>query len=394
MIAAPDAHELTVEERVARMAQRRYGQDIQDLFFAQDAAEVARSMDFQKWGYCSPLDWIKKETKMTAGDAADRICVGEQLEAISDSADAVIAGEIGFAHLVVIARTAEALRGSPTSRGFDEHRLLERARGEESLTTFGTFCLKYCHVMDPQAYVKEELDCVEERSLEISGGERGMAYVKGWLDSAGAAALRSALEPLARKSGKADERKRERRVADALVDLAMRTLDSGSLPMRDGHRPHLQVMAPLDTLMGLAGAPAADLEFSLPISAKQVERIACDCSITRILLGSDSTVIDVGRARRTVHPTLLKALKARDQRCVWPGCDRAASFTNAHHLVHWTWRPDRPRQLRPALLSPPPPGSRGRLADGEDRRSTHPRDSAARVQRGERARPGLRPPSC
>jgi len=63
MIAAPDAYELTVEERVERMARRRYGQDIQDLFFAQDAAEVAKSMQFQELGYCSPLDWIKKETK-------------------------------------------------------------------------------------------------------------------------------------------------------------------------------------------------------------------------------------------------------------------------------------------------------------------------------------------
>ena len=335
MIAAPDAYELTVEERVERMARRRYGQDIQDLLFAQDAAEVAKSMRFQEWGYRSPLDWIKKETKMTTGAVADRICVGEQMEAISDSADAVIAGEIGFAHLVVIARAAEALRGSPTSRGFDEHKLLERAKGEASLTTFNTFCLKYCHVMDPEGFVKDELDGVEARTLEITGTGNGMVFVKGMLDPEGGAALRTALEPLARKAGKGDDRKRDRRVADALIDLAKRNLDSGSLPIRDGHRPHLQVIAPLDTLLGLAGAPAADMEFSLPISAKQVERIACDCSITRILLGSDSTVIDVGRARRTVHPSLLKALKARDQRCVWPGCDRPASFTNAHHLVHW-----------------------------------------------------------
>src|SRR5690349_15171892 len=210
MIAAPDAYELTVEERVERMARRRYGQDIQDLLFAQDAAEVAKSMQFQEWGYCSPLDWIKKETKMTTGAVADRICVGEQMEAISDSADAVIAGEIGFAHLVVIARAAEALRGSPTSRGFDEHKLLERARGEASLTAFNTFCLKYCHVMDPEGFVKDELDGVEARTLEITGTGNGMVFVKGMLDPDGGAALRTALEPLARKAGKGDERRRGR----------------------------------------------------------------------------------------------------------------------------------------------------------------------------------------
>jgi HNH endonuclease len=25
----------------------------------------------------------------------------------------------------------------------------------------------------------------------------------------------------------------------------------------------------------------------------------------------------------------------RDQGCVWPGCDRPASFTSGHHLAHW-----------------------------------------------------------
>src|SRR2546423_12245521 len=131
MIAAPDAEDATVEDRLERMAEMRRGLDIAELFFAQNAAAVASSMEFQHLGYRSPIDWIKKETRMTTGAAADRICVGQQLDAISESVDAVMSGEIGFAHLVEIARTAEALRESATSRGFDEHKLLERAQVEE-----------------------------------------------------------------------------------------------------------------------------------------------------------------------------------------------------------------------------------------------------------------------
>jgi hypothetical protein len=78
------------------------------------------------------------------------------------------------------------------------------------------------------------------------------------------------------------------------------------------------------------------MEFSLPISAKAVERLACDCSITRILLDSESMVIDVGRAKRRPSAPAHKALKVRDKGCVWPGCDRPATWTSAHHLVHWT----------------------------------------------------------
>ncbi len=63
--------------------------------------------------------------------------------------------------------------------------------------------------------------------------------------------------------------------------------------------------------------------------------MACDCTVTRVLLGSDSTVIDVGRARRVISGSQGKALRVRDRGCVWPGCDRPATWTSAHHIVHW-----------------------------------------------------------
>ena len=147
--------------------------------------------------------------------------------------------------------------------------------------------------------------------------------------------IRTVLEPLARRSGADDKRPYDRRMADALVDVAWHHLDNGLVPQNASQRTHLQVTTSLETLKGLDGAPAAELEFSLPISAKAVERLACDCSITRILLDSDSVVIDVGRAKRVISGPARKALNVRDGHCVWPGCDRPASWTSGHHLVHW-----------------------------------------------------------
>jgi hypothetical protein len=179
--------------------------------------------------------------------------------------------------------------------------------------------------------VNEEKEGVEARSLTLTTAEDGVVLVQGILDKVGGAALRTALEPLAKRAGRDDHRKLDRRLGDALVDLSMHALDNG-VPSR---RTHMQVTTTLETLLGLAGAPAAEMEFSLPISSKAVERLACDCSVTRILLGSDSTVIDVGRAKRVVSAPQSKALKVRDRGCVWPGCDRPASWTSAHHVVHW-----------------------------------------------------------
>ncbi len=151
----------------------------------------------------------------------------------------------------------------------------------------------------------------------------------------GGAALRTALEPLARPGGSGDDRCRERRFADALVELATHTLDAGLVPQQASQRPQLQVTTTLETLAGWTGSPAAEMEFSVPISTKTVKRLASDATIYRVLLGSNSAVIDVGRARRVVSGSTRRALNARDRACRWPGCDRPASWSAAHHIVHW-----------------------------------------------------------
>jgi hypothetical protein len=87
--------------------------------------------------------------------------------------------------------------------------------------------------------------------------------------------------------------------------------------------------------MGLSGAPGGELEFAGVLPAATVQRLACDASVRRVLLGPDSAVIDVGRALRMPSGAGRAALRVRDQGCVWPGCDRPASWTNPHHLLHW-----------------------------------------------------------
>jgi hypothetical protein len=96
----------------------------------------------------------------------------------------------------------------------------------------------------------------------------------------------------------------------------------------------MQVTSSVETLLGLIGAPGAETEFSLPISSATVERWACDCSITRVLM-QDSVVIDVGRAERVIKGPRRRALIARDRHCQWTDCDRPGSWCDGHHLLHW-----------------------------------------------------------
>src|SRR5207249_5431440 len=72
-----------------------------------------------------------------------------------------------------------------------------------------------------------------------------------------------------------------------------------SVELASGGKPaNLQVTASVETLKGLAGAAGAEMEFSLPISSTAVQRMACDCSVTRVLLSQESVTIDVGRSKR------------------------------------------------------------------------------------------------
>jgi hypothetical protein len=319
------------QELAAELTVVRHCQDLLDLDFAETAANFSRTQEYEEQGSVSPIDWIRHHCRMSSSAVWGSVAVGEHLADLARSVEAVESGEIGYAHLTLMARTADALEGSSTAAPFEETELLEKAR-QFSVGRLWHFCHHLRHALDPEGFTAEQRRATEERSLKLSPCEDGTLLLEGWLDSVGGAALRSALEPLALPHGDHDERNGERRNADALVEIVTHVEDAGSLPQR----PHLQVTASLDTLRGLAGSPAGDLEYSLPVSAETVQRLACDGTITRVVLAPESVVIDVGRARRVVAGPTRRALAARDGHCRWPRCDRPASWSDAHHVIHWS----------------------------------------------------------
>jgi len=313
----------------------RHACDQLELEFSKLAAEFAATDEAEDQGSVSPIDWIRHQCKMSGYQASERVCVGQEVTILPRGCEALAQGRIGFGHLSLLASTSRALTSSRTASAFDEEELLHSAQ-EMSVGRFRYLCAHARHAGDAEAFARQQADQVDRRWLELKSHEEGDVSLRGTLDAIGGAALRTALEPLARRQGHDDDRGRERRLADALIELAGHGLDAGVVPQRASQRTHLQVTTSLETLLGLAGSPAADLEFSPPISAKTVERLACDCSVTRVLLGADSAVVDVGRSRRVVSGSTRRALNVRDQHCQWPGCERPASWTAAHHLVHWT----------------------------------------------------------
>jgi len=282
------------------------------------AAELAKSDWLDYTGFNSPVDWIRFNCHLTDKAASDRIAVGEHLAEMPISVDCLRDAELGYSHLTVLARTAEAV-----GKRFDERELVPLAL-EHTPGKFYYKSLHYRHSVDAKKYADEQNDYETNHHLSLSTAENGCLLINGVIDPVGGAAVRTALEPLARKSGAHDDRQLPQRYADALVELA-----SGGKPA------NIQVTAAIETLKGLAGAGGAEMEFSLPISSTAAQRMACDCSVTRVLLSQESLVMDVGRAKPIVSGTLRRALAVRDGRCRWSGCERPASKCDGHHVVHW-----------------------------------------------------------
>lgn len=182
------------------------------------------------------------------------------------------------------------------------------------------------------------------RSLRFFGDGNGSVKFDGslprleaeaWiaqLDAHAEAQRRNAIEA---RDPLAATRTPEQRRADALIALIHTTADraaSGAgVPA-----PIAKVLVKLDYDKLRAAASGAGLiGDDQPLSAGELRRVCCDAEIIPVVLGSESDVLDVGRAQRLVTPALRAALIVRDGGCTFPGCDAPPSRCEAHHVVPW-----------------------------------------------------------
>jgi len=297
----------------------RHTMDSLELEFAQVAVDFEASNEWKLDGFNTPYDWIRFNCHMTSGQVINSFAVGEQMPRLAHSLEARRDWKIGFAHLAFMARTANQV-----GKAFEESKLLPLAI-KHSAGKFFDRCRHYVHAVDASGYNRNQEDLVERRSLRMSTAEDGCLVLSGAFDPVSGAAIRNAVQPLLKPSGDQDHRDLGQRTADAFYEILTR-----------GQRVQLQVTASAQTLLARAGAPGGEMEFSLPLSSATVERMACDCSLSRILLDQESLVVDVGRAKPVISATLRKALSIRDGHCRWPGCERPASWCDGHHIVYWT----------------------------------------------------------
>ncbi|HET9849275.1 MAG TPA: DUF222 domain-containing protein [Candidatus Dormibacteraeota bacterium] len=298
-------------------------------------------------GSLGMVPWLKVHGKLSGGAAAEHVETARQLGSLPKTEEALARGEIGYQHAVAMARTAEHVGAAAVRKA--ETKLLQAAQAMDP-GQFVTVAKNFEHQVDRDAALEEANRAYQRRYLSIGEPVNGLARIDGQLVPEAAAIVRTAIEPYL-KPRTGDERSGGQRAHDALIQALRRGMGraSGAGRASDGEangatanggangsgpRPLMIIKTSVDTLAGIDGAPAGQLEWGGTVPAETVRRLACDSAITRII-GRGELEYETTHATRTIPPMTRRALVARDGHCVFPGCDRPAPWCEGHHLVFW-----------------------------------------------------------
>jgi Domain of unknown function (DUF222)/HNH endonuclease len=294
---------------------------------------------------------------------------------LAGTGQAVVGGDITPGHAAVLAAATAELPAATAAEA--EPVLLEVAHRVDP-AQLRKVAHHLVEVADPDAGEARVQRQHDQRGLWVSPTLAGMVAIDGLLDPEAGETLLAALDPLAQPTSAEDARSGSQRRADALTELARRALEGGRLPHSGGVRPQVIVTVELDSLLGQPGSPGGTGAWTGPLPAETARRLACDATLTRVLvtrhshhhpssrdgagepdgdgdpagdlparlqaalallppsLGGPATQpLEVGRATRVVSPAQRTALTVRDGGCVVPGCDRPPAWCEAHHVRHW-----------------------------------------------------------
>jgi hypothetical protein len=218
--------------------------------------------------------------------------------------------------------------------------------------------------LDNDGIVPRELRQRRRRSLTISTTDDGMTHVDWYLDPESAGYVVSAIDAMVdhelrgvrfratsdvdgraaganepeRAAGEVDDAPETRTLAQLRSDAAtdvFRHLAACTDPGANG-RPPVTVVVRIDWEALRSGRGAGEID-GVPstVSVRTVRRMAADASVIPVVLGGESEVLDLGRARRLFSRAQRIALAERDGGCAWPGCPHPPSYTEAHHIRWW-----------------------------------------------------------
>lgn len=275
-------------------------------------------------------------TPNAAGQVSDALVLTTRLPV---TLAALAAGTIDLAR----ARAAVEVTAGLTDAQASEVDRAGAAKGPRgSHTLFRRALRRLVQKVDPKGAERRRKAAEADRDVRIDTRlEDGVAGLCATLPAAVALAVYATLDRLARSMPPGDPRTLAQRRADILADLVL------------GRHPHrtvavnVNVTVAASTLAGLDDQPG-NLHGYGTITAEHARELARDATWRRILFDPvDRDVIEVAH-RRHPSPALVRHVRARNRRCVFPGCSRAAESCDTDHTVPYGQRgPTTARNLGP-----------------------------------------------
>lgn len=298
------------------------------------------------------LSWLHGAQRMTRTEAGSLLRQGHDLAGFPTLREATLAGHASPAQARAVARVLAKLPTDlPVTTLTQAETMMVGYCAEFDSTELGRLARHLLDVVAPQI-ADEATEHRLERELASARASRHLSFVpdgfgstliRGSLPTADAELLRTQLDAISHLHHRraldcadphAEQTTPGMRRADAMVELAHAAALHGDAPRHGGDRPRVMVLIDHERLLDdcrrahLIGT-GADL------TAGQLRQLACDAGILPVVMGGAGEVLDVGREHRLVTTPIRAALVARDQGCVFPGCDRAAAGCDAHHIIPW-----------------------------------------------------------
>ncbi|UNK69784.1 HNH endonuclease signature motif containing protein [Microbacterium sp. H1-D42] len=204
--------------------------------------------------------------------------------------------------------------------------------------------------LDPEGAARRFAERYERRSfrtwIDADGRERGHIEFEdegaAWMRAIRDAALRprrggprfvGSDEVREARDLAADSRTNDQLFYDLLIDL----LHAGALADAKDVFGTRQAGVRLVQVQGADGVPtsARTEDYGMPVPFASVQQRMCESGAARVTIDSSGNPLDVGREHRLFTPRQRIALAIRDGGCRWRGCDRPASYCEAHHIDEW-----------------------------------------------------------
>jgi hypothetical protein len=303
-------------------------------------AQAEKSLVRTLLGAKSTHAWLKAAADVPSWDGRARLQLAHSLESRPLTAAAFAAGEITMASAQEVCTAIEALPASvPAVMSGEVEELLVDTAQQEGQRAVTRRAMEITYRFAPEVLEEQERAAREARSLTLITRADGTVSVRGQLDKEAGALAQAVLGPLAAPAptieGMPDLRDAGARYAEAFVRV-LQSVTPG-LPQVRGERPNVSVTVSLESLQAkVVGCAPAMLDSGIPLSIGATLRLLCDANVIPIVLGSNGEPLDIGRLTRNIPTGLRRALVARGQGCAFPGCDRPASWCDAHHCKYWS----------------------------------------------------------